>query len=583
MIYILKKFWTDITMFVLIATCIAYMHLCNGYIYLGPFWLCEFCTFILFDTAVLLFATTVISFGHKKIGYSLAFILTQFWALLNIFYYRFFNQYFNFRDFGEAQNLKDGIVWDSIFSVIQISDILLPCTIILFVFLIIKMRNHQTTRIERINLLATYSLLPFILIIIFGTERVLMDAILAIRDSEQKAKHLQGWDYSIRHKRNIHYRGLFCGQFYDDAIVKREDKVLTTEDDAFVRNYCKELSKDYNKQKKSTHNNRTSRNIIFILLESALSHPIGKTINGVEITPNLNALLNETGTYYNSMCRENIAIGQSFDGQFIYHTGLLPLVGKLTSTYVVDNNLKALPSFLKEKYGTMNTVMTIPTEPTMWRQVEMCRLYGYDMLLSTKDIGKGIGDKGNYEYLNDSLLVDLLINKRQEIFSKPPFLQTILTMSMHGPYDINKYDANMPTLSSYSLLMNNYLKHYHYTDRQLGRFFQFLKSNGIYENSIIIIASDHGIDEKFLEMPKEQINNKHLPFIIAHADINQKECWEGEMNQLDVFSTLLDLLNLETDWYGLGSSILDRENYKNRLNKTTQKVSDLIIESNFWK
>ncbi len=84
-------------------------------------------------------------------------------------------------------------------------------------------------------------------------------------------------------------------------------------------------------------------------------------------------------------------------------------------------------------------------------------------------------------------------------------------------------------------------------------------------------------------MPKEQVSNGYLPFIIAHADIDPNKCWQEEMNQLDVFTTLLDLLQIDSDWYGLGSSILDRENYKNRLNEITQKVSDLIIESNYWK
>ena len=110
-------------------------------------------------------------------------------------------------------------------------------------------------------------------------------------------------------------------------------------------------------------------------MESGLSYPIGRIIDGVEITPNLNALLRESGTYYNGMCKSNIGIGQSFDGQFIYHTGLLPLGGRLTSTYVVDNELKAFPQLLKEKYGINSTTMAIPTGAGMWRQEEMCRLW----------------------------------------------------------------------------------------------------------------------------------------------------------------------------------------------------------------
>ena len=84
-------------------------------------------------------------------------------------------------------------------------------------------------------------------------------------------------------------------------------------------------------------------------------------------------------------------------------------------------------------------------------------------------------------------------------------------------------------------------------------------------------------------MPEEQIGARFLPFIIAHANINSVNAWTGDMNQMDVFTTLIDLLRLDTDWYGLGSSVLDKEMYENRLNETTQKVSDLIIEGNYWK
>ncbi len=579
-----KKFWMDIAVFILIASCIAYLHLCNGWTCLGLFWLCEFVTFIVFDTTVILLASYVIALGHKRLGYTMGFALTLSWTLLNVFYHRFFNQYFNFRDFGEAKNLKGGVVWDSVFSAIQVSDLFLLAVLVLFAFLIIKMKPSYMTFIKRIQRLKVYITLPLLMVVIYGTERVLMDSALAVRDSERKAKLLQGWDYLYMHKRNIQHRGLFCGQLYDDAIVTREDKVLTAEDNAFVEQYCKQLCDSAAQYIDTAVRDSSAKNIIFILLESALSFPVGEVIDGVEVTPNLNALLREPGTYYNGMCKGNIGIGESFDGQFIYHTGLLPLVGKLTSTFVVDNELKALPLFLKEKYGTQSAIMAIPTGAGMWRQEEMCRLYGYNLLLSASTAGEEImGTGGEWLNLDDSLLVDLLMDNSKEILSNPPFLHTILTMSMHGPYDVAKYDVDMPTFPAYSIQMNNYLKHCHYTDRQLKRYFQFLKSEGVYDSSIIIIASDHAAHSQYLNMPKEEIGNEYLPFIIAHADVDSEKCWKGEMNQLDVFTTLLDLFGLETDWYGLGTSVLDEASYKNRLNATTQKVSDLIIESNYWK
>lgn len=572
----LKCYWRDVAVYALIASCIGYLHLCNGWTSLGIFWLCEFLTFILFDAAVILLGTYVIALGHKKIGYTIGFTLTLFWTLLNVYYHRFFNQYFNFRDFGEAKNFKDGVVWDSVFSAIQVSDIFLLFILALFVLLIAKMKPSPKKFMERFKQLKAYAMLLLVIVVMYGTERTLMDAAIAVKDSKARATLLESWNYMYVHKRNIQHRGLFCGQLYDDAIVKRDDKMLSAEENAFLEQYCSQLCEN-GKSPVGVSKDSIKKNIIFILLESALSLPIGEIIDGVEVTPSLNALLHEPGTFYNGQCKDNIGIGESFDGQFIYHTGLLPLIGKLTSTYVVNNELKAFPLCMKEKYGIQFAAMAIPTGPGMWRQEEMCRLYGYDYLLSATNTNDGLGEFTN---INDSLLINMLVDNRNVLFAKEPFLHTVLTMSMHGPYDVVGYDADMKNISSYPLLMNNYLKHYHYTDRQLGRYFDFLKSKGMYDNSIIIIVSDHAPQAQYFNMTEKEFN---LPFIIAHADIDTEKCWQGEMNQLDVFTTLLDLFGIESDWYGLGSSVLDAENYQNRLNETTQKVSDLIIESNYWK
>ena len=131
---------------------------------------------------------------NKRIAYTFAFALTLFWTLLNVYYYRFFDQYFNFRDFGEAKNLKDAVVWDSVFSAIQISDIFLLAITILFVLLIIKIKPDCLTFAERFKRLKIFATLPLLMVVIYGTERTLMDATLAIRDSDRKAKLLQGWD-----------------------------------------------------------------------------------------------------------------------------------------------------------------------------------------------------------------------------------------------------------------------------------------------------------------------------------------------------------------------------------------------------
>jgi lipoteichoic acid synthase len=58
--------------------------------------------------------------------------------------------------------------------------------------------------------------------------------------------------------------------------------------------------------------------------------------------------------------------------------------------------------------------------------------------------------------------------------------------------------------------------------------------------------------------------------------------WTGPCNQLDIYTTLLDLYGIETDWRGLGHTLYTRD-YKNSVSERTQELSEWIIRGNYWK
>ena len=77
---------------------------------------------------------------------------------------------------------------------------------------------------------------------------------------------------------------------------------------------------------------------------------------------------------------------------------------------------------------------------------------------------------------------------------------------------------------------------------------------------------------------KENAVNKELPLYIVHGGIDKGQAWTGPCNQLDVYTTLLDMYGIETQWRGLGHSLLNR-NYKNSVSEKTQTLSEWIIRS----
>lgn len=207
------------------------------------------------------------------------------------------------------------------------------------------------------------------------------------------------------------------------------------------------------------------KNVIFILVESYMSFTSDMTVNGQEVTPFLNSLKRDSTVYYNGNMNENVTIGESSDGQFIYMTGILPLRSVITVSKARSVRLPGLPKALGR-----DSRMIIPTTSTVWNQDEMCRQYGFDHYYSSTDY------RGDHEaYLNDEQIFQMAKEKDKD--SKRPFFSVVLTMSMHQPYT-SQIDPSFPAIGH--KLDNElacYLSACHYTDRQMADYFEHLKKN----------------------------------------------------------------------------------------------------------
>lgn len=178
------------------------------------------------------------------------------------------------------------------------------------------------------------------------------------------------------------------------------------------------------------------------------------------MTPFLNSLKHSDTVYYNGRMRENVTLGESSDGQFIYMAGLLPLRSDVTVSIALDRTLHGLPKMLGREAR-----MVIPSLASVWHQDEMCRQYGFDSLYTSNDYGDG-----RTNTLNDEQVFQLAMQKDRA--SRQPFFSVVLTMSMHQPY-IEQIDPLFPV--SDPSMPNDlacYLNACHYTDRQLERYFE---------------------------------------------------------------------------------------------------------------
>lgn len=94
------------------------------------------------------------------------------------------------------------------------------------------------------------------------------------------------------------------------------------------------------------------KNIVLIICESLESWPINLDIDGREVTPFLNSVVNDSTTFYAPHVLTQVCNGHSIDGQLIYTTGLLPTTNAVYSMKYPDRIYPSLNKILEKDRGT---------------------------------------------------------------------------------------------------------------------------------------------------------------------------------------------------------------------------------------
>lgn len=522
----------------------------------------------LLDVTVLLVFFWLITFRRLRLSLTLTFFVTLIWSFCNVFYSRFFLQYLSWSSIGQAGNLTEGIVIDSMWEGFKLIDLYYPIVACLFCWLSNRYKNYLTTKSLRTTLclwavtlcmgLAAHSMY------FFHPSTGIVEEFRKTMFTGPKMDSM--WpNWTVFHK----------GFFRKMAIepLTRGGKLKLTEEQKA------EIKKEY-----TNHSQRVTgrtapdnvKNVIFILIESYLACTSDLVVDGQEITPNLNRLRHDSATYYNGHIQPNVSIGESSDGQLIYMAGLLPLHSEITVSKARDITLFGLPTQLKKAYPDLQSYTLIPTNPSLWDQQAMTEGYGFDHLYSSIEYHKAFHDNEG-TFLSDDMVFRYATQLDKSM--KQPFCSLILTMDMHMPYTsqiehgFHFTDKNLPEK------YKNYLVNCHYTDLQIGKYMDDLKKNGLYDNSLIIIASDHDAHPTYLDM--EGKITREIPIYIINGGIDNSKAWDGACNQLDIYTTILDVMGIESPWHGLGHTLLHKD-YQDSVTDKAQELSDWIIYSDYF-
>ena len=351
-----------------------------------------------------------------------------------------------------------------------------------------------------------------------------------------------------RHLNYVMHNGVMSYAFY--SLVTSIDWGVSDEQlqhaEAFVKKNCPV----YTDNDHATSIERP--NLIFIMVESLNAWAVNLDIDGKPVTPTLNALAADTAS--NLVCLNVISQaknGRSSDGKFMYQTGLMPMLDKSVAMEYSDRNFPSIVKALKKR--GYKAVEICGDEPSLWNVEGMSEAYGFDTLYHQPELKRELEAAG---WRIDTVVMDFAARYLPRI--KSPFIAQLFTGVMHSPYDEEWEPATWIGNSGlYTPAVRNYLEKTHYFDRQLGLFLQRLKDAGIYDNSVIVIASDHSetVDDDPRGRPAISKNGNECVFIVINAAHGAH--FKGPVGQVDVYPTLLDVMGLnDYRWKGLGHSLL---------------------------
>jgi arylsulfatase A-like enzyme len=323
--------------------------------------------------------------------------------------------------------------------------------------------------------------------------------------------------------------------------------------------------------------NNTGPNIIIIGLDSLNPKHTGYFGYEFNTTPNLDRLLKESVVFKNAYT----PLARTFPSWFSILTGQYPVSNgaryNLIKRKYINQKSKTLPNILKDKeyftaYFTDETRFSNILKEDGFQYLRhpikgvKDFVFGnfHDFSLTNVFFNNPLGykifnftdiNRAVYHIYRNRYFTDDLVSFVHSLKTKKKFFLAVHFCAPHWPYMSSAPYPYMYEKKS-NPLFDQYDGAIRMGDDQLGRLIKTIKKKGLYENSIIIILSDHGetyeghgTDLRVADQNRILLSFK-LPGKNSHFHINRL------VGTTDIFPTILDLLGLNRDDYHYEGSSL---------------------------
>lgn len=442
-----------------------------------------------------------------------------------------------------------------------------------------------------------------------GKKRFLNTIILGVIATFLTITMMESSDYSrLKKQWNREYLverfGIYVYQL-NDAIKSTQSKFtsLFGYDNAAktVREFYEEKDKTEVVEKNEYSNIFEGKNIIVIHAESIMTQDMTLSFNNQELTPNLNKLAEE-GLFFSNYYPQ-VSVGTSSDTEFTFNTSLLPASTGTVFVNYWDRTYEAMPNILRQK--GYYTASMHANNGSFWNRNVMHETLGYDKFYS----------KDSYDYSDDSKIMGMGLSD-EEFFKQSvekikkiseeheKYYLTLITLTNHTPWDDedkygdytvdykytttdengNVVEKSLPYMEGTEL--GRYFKSVHYADYAIGKFISDLDSEGLLDNTVIVIYGDHDAkiskseykyfynydfetgdqydkdDERYVDVDYYNYElNRKVPFIIWTKDSKGSTLLNKNIDKVmgmyDAMPTLANMFNFEYE-YALGHDIFSK-------------------------
>lgn len=171
-----------------------------------------------------------------------------------------------------------------------------------------------------------------------------------------------------------------------------------------------------------------------------------------------------------------------------------------------------------------------------------------------------------------------------------PFLGMILSLSNHNPWSLP--DDAPPTLKQQAASLDSgQFATTLYADHALGNFLSDLKASSHWQDTLIVVASDHGVaGQPFHPLPKSETNlahqKSHMALILGGGIIKaaglEGKVWQPHVSQADI-APLIAFLFDQSDKHFMGEMLLTNARQRPVLCDLGEKVFSPKLGKSFSK